>query len=190
MDILKDREIRKNKVIIFTSDHGDFLGDFAIWDKRYFYENVVGVPLIISGPGIPAEERFNAARLSKALISNIDLYATIMNLSGMNIDGLRKRPGYNILEMLREKRGVFRNEVFADLATSVMIRTGNWKLVFDPQQGGVQYFFNLAIDPREENNLAGVRGYESITLELIQKVLSYRILKTQFTHIKEEQRIQ
>jgi hypothetical protein len=80
--------------------------------------------------------------------------------------------------------------VHAELATCAMIRTGNWKLVFDPEQGGVQYLFNMAIDPTESQNLAGVSGYEHTTLELVQRLLSHRIRLTQFTHIKEEQRLQ
>ena len=71
-----------------------------------------------------------------------------------------------------------------------MIRTGNWKLVFDPEQGGVQFLFNLANDPTEETNLAGVAGYEQITLDLVQRLLAQRIRLTQYTHDKEEQRIQ
>ena len=72
----------------------------------------------------------------------------------------------------------------------MMIHTGNWKLVFDPEQGGVRYLFNLCADPREETNLAGVAGYERVVSELLQKMLAHRIRRTQFSHVKEEQRLQ
>jgi hypothetical protein len=71
-----------------------------------------------------------------------------------------------------------------------MIRTPNWKLVFDPQAGGPQQLFNLAVDPRELTNLAGSAGYERITADLVTRLLSRHIRLHQHTHVKEEQRVQ
>ena len=65
-----------------------------------------------------------------------------------------------------------------------------WKLVFDPEQGGVQHLYNLAVDPLEQQNLAGVAGYEHVTLDLLQDLLAHRIRITQYTHLKEEQYLQ
>jgi arylsulfatase A-like enzyme len=184
VDALKARGLFENTVIIFTSDHGDNLGDYGIWDKRYFYEQSVGVPLFMCGPGIPAGERLNGPRISKALVSHLDLYATILGLAGVPTPAQPRRAGRDMLQAGGHRA------IFAELATSAMIRTGNWKLVFDPEQGGVQYLFNLAVDPLEQHNLAGVAGYEPVTLELIQGLLAHRIHLTQYTHIKEEQRLQ
>ncbi len=51
VNALKERGLFENTVIIFTSDHGDCLGDYEIWDKRYFYESSVGVPSFFADPG-------------------------------------------------------------------------------------------------------------------------------------------
>lgn len=190
VEVLKERGMYENTVIIFTSDHGDNLGDYGIWDKRFFYEMSVGVPLLMRGPGIPRQERMNGPRLSKALVSHLDLYPTILRLAGIKIKPDWQRFGQDLLRILNGEPGAGHNAVFAELATCVMIRTGNWKLVFDPEQGGVQYLFNLAVDPREQENLAGVAGYEGVTLDLIQQMLAYKIKYTQRTHVKEEQRLQ
>lgn len=99
----------------------------------------------------------------------------------------RRRPGLDLRAVLA---GVRRREIFAELGTAVMIRTGNWKLVYDPEGGGVQQLYNLAVDPKELNNLAGVAGYEAITSQLIERILADRIRHSQYTHIKEEQRVQ
>jgi choline-sulfatase len=187
---LKDKGLYENTIIIFTSDHGDNLGDYGIWDKRFFYEHSAGVPLIFAGPGIPTQERRNGPRLSKSLVSLIDLYPTILHLAGLKNSTDYRRTGRDILQVLKGTPGHGRQAIYAELATCAMLRTGNWKIVFDPEQGGVQYLFNLAIDPAEQNNLAGVAGYENITLQLIEKILAQRIRMTQYTHIKEEQRLQ
>lgn len=190
LDALKERGMLDDTVIIFSSDHGDMLGDFGIWDKRYFYEQSVGVPLVMAGPRVPRGERDLVGKVSKALVSGIDLYPTILTLAGADEAPLAKRPGRDLLTILREERGAARREVVAELATAVMIRTANWKLVFDAEQDGVQWLFNLAVDPGEEHNLAGVAGYEAVTGDLCQRLLAHRIRLTQYTHHKEEARLQ
>ncbi|MBZ0301244.1 MAG: sulfatase-like hydrolase/transferase, partial [Anaerolineae bacterium] len=183
---LKQRGLFDNTVFIFTSDHGDNLGDYGIWDKRYFYEQSAGVPLFLSGPGIPAGERHNGTRVSKALVSHHDLYATILGLAGDS--NTHRRYSLDLRAILSGEVG--HDAVYAELGTCAMIRTAGWKLVFDPQQGGVVYLFNLTVDPQEQHNLAGVAGYEGITLQLVQALLAHRIRLTQYTHTKEEQRLQ
>lgn len=188
VETLKARGVFENTVIIFTSDHGDNLGDYGIWDKRYFYELSVGVPLFLSGAGIPTSERHNGPRVSKVLASHHDLYATILTLAGA-AQPARKRPGRDLVAILNGDAPPH-DAVYAELATSAMIRTAGWKLVFDPEQGGVRYLFNLSVDPHEQQNLAGVAGYEQVALDLVGRLLAHRIRQTQYTHIKEEQRLQ
>ena len=190
VNALKERGLFENTVIIFTSDHGDCLGDYEIWDKRYFYESSVGVPFFFCGPGIPRREKPIGLRLSKALVSHLDLYPTILRLGGVEPEFDRRRPGLDLPAIVRGERGTGRDAVFAELATCAMARTGNWKLVFDPEQGGVQHLYNLAVDPQEGQNLAGVAGYEKVTLDLLEELLSHRIRITQYTHLKEEQYLQ
>lgn len=190
LEVLEQRQLLENTIIIFSSDHGENAGDFGIWDKRYYYEQSCGVPLIMCGPGLPQEERMNGRRVSKALVSHVDLYTTICAMADIPLPPDRKRVGVNLLEVLQNAPGSGHEEIHAELGTSVMIRRGQWKLVFDPQAGGVQQLFNLAVDPCELSNLAGVAGYEGKTLELIERVLSHQISLRQFSHIKEEQRLQ
>jgi arylsulfatase A-like enzyme len=188
---LESQQLMDNTIIIFVSDHGDCLGDFGIWDKRFFYEQSAGVPMIMHGPGVRRGARDMGGKRSKALVSLLDLYPTILSLAGVALDDvMQRRAGRDLLAVLNEEKGAFRDELFAELGTAVMIRTGNWKLVFDPEQGGVQFLFNLANDPTEATNLAGMAGYEQVTLDLVQRLLAQRIRLTQYTHDKEEQRVQ
>jgi len=186
---LKEREFSDNTVIIFTADHGDNLGDYGIWDKRYFYEQSAGVPLFISGKGIPGKDIRIGNIQSKALVSSLDIYPTIMNLAGVDISD-RKLPGKNLLNIIKGNNEDLRSAVFSQLGTLVMIRTARWKMVFDPEEGGTYYLFNLINDPKELNNLAGVAGYESITADLTKKLLSFYIGLNQSTQMKEQLRLQ
>jgi arylsulfatase A-like enzyme len=90
---------------------------------------------------------------------------------------------------LKDRGGPRRDAVFAELATAVMVRTANWKLVYDAQGGGVQYLFNLSNDPKELQNLANEPAYDAVALRLISLILDERIGLTQYSHLKEEQRL-
>ncbi|MFP4029373.1 MAG: sulfatase [Candidatus Brocadiia bacterium] len=190
MDTLEEQGILENTVIIFTSDHGDNLGDHGIWDKRYFYEQSAGIPLIMTGPGVIRGARGLRGKDSKQLVSHLDIYPTILSLAGTLDSAQQQRPGRDLLAILRDERGASREAVFSEISTAVMIRTANWKMVFDPEQGGVQNLYNLRTDSREEKNLAGDPAYDSVIADLTKRMLSNRILLHQYTHDKEEHRLQ
>jgi choline-sulfatase len=189
-EALERKDLTDRTLVIFTSDHGDNLGDYGIWDKRFFFENSCGVPLIMTGPSIGGEQRLTGNRISKALVSLLDLYPTILEAAGLEPPADCRRPGRSLPPMLSGRPGALHDAIFAELGTSAMIHTGNWKLVFDPEQGGVTFLFNLITDHREADNLAGRAGYESITARLLERLLSHRIRTTQYNQVKEEQRLQ
>lgn len=186
---LKARGLDDNTVIVFTSDHGDCLGDFGILDKRHFYECSAGVPLLMHGPGVPINDRGNGPRVSKMLVSHLDLYPTLLGLAGAQVPRDVRRPGRDLVAMLNG-HVAGHDAIFAELATAVMVRTANWKMVYDPQQGGVQQLFNLAVDPQELFNLAGAPGYEHVVRDLLERMLAHKICQNQATHVKEAQRLQ
>jgi choline-sulfatase len=190
VETLDRKGLSENTVVIFTSDHGENAGDYGIWDKRWYYEQSCGVPLIVAGPGVPSEERRNGPRVSKALVSHVDLYPTILRFAGIELPPDRRRTGRDLIAPVRYEPGSGHDAVYAQLGTSAMVRTATWKLVFDPQAGGVRQLFNLAGDPGERTNLAGVAGYEAVTAGLVERILSHHIRLHQHTHIKEEQRVQ
>ena len=190
IESLEKQRILENTSIVFTSDHGDNLGDFGIWDKRFFYEQSVGVPLIAAGPGIQGGDRRSGRRMSKALVSHLDLYPTFLELAGADRRYDHTFRGRSLVPLLQGEAGTQHSAVFAELATSVMIRNGAWKLVYDPEQGGVTNLYNLTRDPKELENLAGLPGYETVISRLQERILDHRISLSQYTHCKEEKRLQ
>ncbi|MFI4911922.1 MAG: sulfatase [Sedimentisphaeraceae bacterium JB056] len=190
VDALKQKGIYENTLIVFSSDHGEMGGDFGIWDKRFCYEQSWGVPLIISGSLVTGQQRKCGNRVSKSLVSHLDLYPTFLHAAGITPSLSSSRWGKNIFSMLDDQPGSGHEDLHAQLGTVHMMRNGNWKISYDPEAGGVQYLFNLRNDPKELCNLAGVAGYENITSELLAKMLNHRIRLTQFTQVKEEQRVQ
>lgn len=143
--ILKKRGLYDNTIIMYSSDHGDLLGDHGLFYKQAFYEQSVRVPLIVHAP-----ERFKARR-SDSLIEQIDLYSTICSLAGA-----QESPGSQGKSLLPLLEGrddhVHREAAFSENYFGRMIRYEEWKMVY---YTGKPYgeMYNLNDDPLEQNNL-------------------------------------
>jgi len=151
LDSLEAHGIQDETMIIFTSDHGDSLGCHGgIWDKGpYAYDEVCKVPMIASGPDI-------APRASNALISNMDIYSTILEFCGTDIPA-----NVDSVSFLRVAQGTeesCRDAVFSHfygfdrrgLFLQRGIRMGKYKYVFNPSS--IDEFYDLEEDPCELKN--------------------------------------
>jgi choline-sulfatase len=87
---LEENDLIDNTLIVYTSDHGDMVGEHGLWWKHVFYEESVKVPLIVSWPGvIPAGQR------SDHVVSALDVTATI--LDALDAPALPNSPGRSFL---------------------------------------------------------------------------------------------
>jgi arylsulfatase len=147
----------ENTIIIFTSDHGEMLGDHGLlWKGARFYEGAVRVPLIISWPG-----HFQAGLRSDALVELVDLVPTLLETLGMPISShVQGRSLLSILtgaadpdhhrEFVRCEYHDALDQQYASHAT--MIRTDRHKLVV--YHGlSVGELYDLVEDPDEFCNL-------------------------------------
>ena len=84
LQVLEERKILEDTIVIFASDHGEMLGDFGLYTKNVPYEASIRVPLALCGPGI------SEGSVIDALVELIDLTATIFDIAGLpaqeNID--------------------------------------------------------------------------------------------------------
>lgn len=157
----------ENTIVIYTSDHGDMMGEHGLWFKNAAYEWSSRVPLIVKGPGL-------AARRVDEAVSLLDLGPTLCGLAGVEpvysvsdgrdlsdlVRGARDPgPGTAIMENYGE--GVWRGWR--------MIRRGNHKLTCVP--GCAPELFDLSSDPGEWNNVADVPAFRSVREELEAAVL-------------------
>ncbi|MBN8188731.1 sulfatase-like hydrolase/transferase [Salipiger thiooxidans] len=153
LDALERRGRLDNSVVIFTSDHGDNLGDHGLSQKWAPYEQVTRVPMVISQPG-----RFPARRFD-GLVQLFDLGPTILQLAGITPDaGFEAR---SLVDILEGTSDAGREHVYceqcgdpsmtgADMLT--MIRSRTHKLVsFLGQDYG--QLFDLEADPGETDDL-------------------------------------
>ena len=154
LDALEATGQLENTVIVFTSDHGDFLGERGLWYKMSYLEPAAHIPLIVFAP-----KSFNARRI-KEPVSLADILPTLVDLATEGKSELARpvdgRSLYPLLTGAAENpQATAWGEYLAEgtIAPMYMLRRGPWKYIYcptDPEQ-----LFNLIDDPGELNNLAG-----------------------------------
>ncbi|ATB33335.1 choline-sulfatase [Melittangium boletus] len=149
----------ENTVVIFTSDHGDMLGERGLWYKMSWFEHSARVPLIVSFPSAFSPRRVAAAT------SHIDLLPTLIDLAsgGGGFNYPTPLEGRSLLPELSGKQGRDEaiGEYFAEGTRTplFMIRRGSRKFVTcdgDPDQ-----LYALDADPHELHNLADAPAHDS-----------------------------
>lgn len=139
LDALAASPHADNTVVIFASDHGDFVGDFRMLGKSLFYEPSVHVPLIMADMRQPPAPRRRAEPVALQ-----DLFPTLLDLAGCPPE---PRPFYR---SLREP-GDPERAIAGITSHGVMLRQGRFKLT--RYVNGVCQAFDLDADPQERNNL-------------------------------------
>jgi arylsulfatase len=150
LDALDECGLADDTLVVFTSDHGELLGDHGLWYKGpFFYEGLLGVPLIVRGPGV-------RTGTSSALVSTIDLMPTLLDMLGVSrpptVDGrsiaghLRDAGVPTRARCLVEYRNGFGE---ADRAAMALI-TDTLKYV--RYEDGARELTDLGADPEERRN--------------------------------------
>jgi arylsulfatase len=175
---------RENTVIIFTSDHGESLGDHGLLLKGCrFYEGLVRVPLIFNCPGTIA-----SGTQSKALVELLDMSATILDLAGVTIpDYFQGRSLTPILSgelSPHHHRGSVHSEYFDALAKqfcagnasfATMYRTARYKLVTYHREN-LGELFDLENDPHEFENLWDHSDYRELKAQLVLESFNSHVM--------------
>lgn len=157
--------------IIFTSDHGDMMGERGMWFKQTFFENSTRIPLIMAGPGLPRNKEVQAN------VSLVDLLPTVLGLANDGqIEAVTPLEGSDLVPLMTGTSRVSNDRVSSEYydmgvcAPCRMLRQGNYKYIYT--HGHPSMLFDLALDPTEMNNIAGSAATAAIEQELHQAVLS------------------
>ena len=140
---LDQRGERDNTSIVFTSDHGEMLGDLGLYAKSVPYEAALRVPLIVAGPDV-------APGQSDALIELADLNPTCCAWAG-----LPPQPDIDARDFgacCRGEADEHRSEQYSVLQSLRLVRTRTAKLV-SWRSGGTE-LYDLEADPQENDNRA------------------------------------
>lgn len=146
-----------NTVVVYTSDHGENLGEHGLWWKNCLYDTGARVPLIVSWPA-----RWKGGQVRAGACGALDLVQTLAEVAGA------KTPadwnGVSMVPWLDDPAFAWRDLTVSEyysgyIASGIaMIRRGDWKFVYhtraDERHGPERELYNLRTDPKELRNLA------------------------------------
>lgn len=199
---LQEMDLFKNTVFLFTSDHGDFCGDFGLQRKGVgLPECLVRVPLIVAGPGIVPQQGPR-----DEFVSLVDVLPTMCELIGSALPygvqgtslvpllrGEPTRPGrlgsmyaeggfggdaYGEFEM-PELHFPYAGTCFDELNSVTqsgrlkMLRKDRWKLLYE--RGGATALYDVEADPGELHNLADRPELAAVRAKLLEELLRWAI---------------
>ena len=170
--------LREHCLVVYTSDHGDMLGEHGLWWKHVFYEEAIRVPLIVSWPGVVA-----SGHRCGNVVSALDVAATLVDAMGG--PPLPRSPGRSLLPLIQEEGAggpsavSWADEAFAEYCSDRyvpsepvfqrMVRSGRWKLVY--YHGERPQLFDLQEDPHELHDRAEDPACGDIRAALTQRIL-------------------
>jgi len=184
---LEERGLAQDTVVVFTSDHGDYLGDHWLGEKDLFHEVSVKVPLIVADPRTQADA--TRGTVCDALVEAIDLVPTFVEMSG----GAVKRhvvEGRSLLPLLRGEPVAWRSYAISEYDYSMLaVRTtlgqpipdcrlfmvfdGRWKYIH--AVGFPPMLFDLASDPQEFHDLGRDERHASECARLREVLLAWAL---------------
>jgi arylsulfatase A-like enzyme len=148
LDALDELDLWDDTMILFGVDHGEMMGDFGRYSKGVMWEQAVHLPFYVYHPDLAPGDR-------AAFAEHVDVLPTVCDYLGLPIpDGVQGRSLRPVLENT-ETPDDWREYALAQLNDDVMIRTTEWKLVYE--DGTPTYLFDWVNDPEEYYNVIDER---------------------------------
>jgi len=188
-------------LIVFTADHGDFLGDHGMGEKEILYDEAMRVPLIVVDPDARADA--TRGRTESRFAEAIDVVPTVLDALGLDpVPHIVE--GRSLLPVTRGEAEGWRDQAVAELDYSflhmrtalgrpahgchaTMIRTEEWKFV--DWEGMRPQLFDLAADPREQRDLGADPRFNSVVEGMRARLNDWRGARkrrTAYTHAEAE----
>ena len=164
LDTLRKRGLRENTLIIFTSDHGQYMGEHGIYFRNALYEPAHHVGMMMSWPGhIPTGSMIDPC------VANVDLLPTLAGLLALKTSG--REQGRDASALIRGETISWEGVAFIhkDNFSQSGLFTRDWKLGL--AQDGDSVLFDRRTDPLQINNLYSDKAHVSIVKALTERTI-------------------
>ena len=162
---LKDNDLEKNTIVIYSSDQGFYLGEHGWFDKRWMYEESFKMPFLIRWPKV-----IKPGSRPKAMIQNIDYAPTFLEIAGLEIpEEIQGKSLMPILKSADQPHSNFRDALYYayyevgehNVPQQYAVRTDRYKLVYfaDSDEWNL---YDLQTDPQEMKSFYGSPEYAEI----------------------------
>jgi arylsulfatase A-like enzyme len=153
-------------LIVFTSDHGEFLGDYACFGKRSMHDPSSRVPMLARLPGrLPA-----GARVERPA-SLVDVMPTFLGAAGASREG---EVGEDLADLAsgRSSRDIVFGQCGTAGAAQYLAVTSQWKYFYSAPDGR-EFLFDRRVDPGEVRNRAGLPSTHAPLQTMRQRLLRF-----------------
>jgi arylsulfatase A-like enzyme len=171
MKYLKEHDLEKNTIVIYTSDQGFYLGEHGWFDKRWMYEESFRTPLLIKWPGVT-----KGRMVSNSMVQNLDFAETILDMAGLPVPA--DMQGKSIAPVLKGKlKGDLHDVLYYHfyenqehkVAKHIGVRTNRYKLIYFYENKAYE-LYDLEKDPKEMHNRYNDPAYQKIRNEMMLKL--------------------
>ena len=162
LNALDQNGLTENTMVIHTSDHDYFHGEFGLADKRWMYDPSIRIPYLIRYPNLVQ----SVGKSVDDLVLSLDIPATIMDFCGLGVPN--NYQGYSLRPLLVKdgkwnRQNVFieyfEDPPFPDLPSMLCLRTQTRKLIRYLRSGEGDEFYDLDQDPEERHNVINKPNY-------------------------------
>jgi arylsulfatase A-like enzyme len=157
-----------NTLIVFTSDHGELLGDYNCFGKRSMHDGSSRIPMVVR-----YTKSFTPGEVCQRPVSLVDLFPTFVVEAGGDISKL-DLDGENLTEVVngKSKREYVYSQFEEGQKGIYMIVGEKWKYIYSTGDRR-EFLFDRINDPKETVNKAGTPLLENIQKELKNALLEY-----------------
>ncbi len=186
LDLLESLGRLKDTLIVFTSDHGDYLGDHGLGEKELFHDIIHRVPFLLVDPTLAADG--TRGSVDDRFVEAIDVLPTILDALALPA-ATHRLEGRSLLPLTRGEATAWRSSVVSELdyglkearrlvglpaastCRAIMLRSAEWKYVY--WHGFRPQLFNLADDPDEFADLGANPRFRQVGDRFRDEVLDW-----------------
>lgn len=168
LDALDDAGLSDNTIVVFATDHGEYLGDHGLMGKGFHYDSVLRTPMIVRGAGIQAGRRLDG------VASAVDLAPTLLAYTG--VDEPEGVQGTSMLPALTGEGSLPRSAVLTENDDDFVpmrartVTTRAWKLTWYLNSPDGE-LYDRGNDPTEQHNLWHDPDFDAVRNDLLAELL-------------------
>ena len=163
LDALDASGARDNTIIVFTSDHGEWLGDHLRYGKGYPADDAVSrVPLIIAAPGAQESQEYSG------IVEAVDIVPTLLELAGIQIPPFLQ--GESLAPLLAGGAHRYKASALTEGSGWKSLRSENYRYLV--HANGRENLWDLGEDPGAYHDVAGSADYQTVLAECRQQLLT------------------
>ena len=165
---LRDKRILDDTIIVFTTDHGEYMSEHGLYGKNQWYRTAYQIPFLVRWP-----KNIRAGTVVERFVTNVDVQQTLLGLMGIEPSG--REQGRDASPLLRGEEIEWKDEAMIHHSSleGAGIFTPKYELVL--KSNGQHMLFDRLNDPEQTRNLCGEPEYSDIMRELTARIVEHNV---------------